>query len=132
MSIQVAVSFGEFLDKLSILEIKSERITDAAKLANVNRELERLRTAWTASGHALELVADEWRRLKSVNERLWEIEDAIRERERQQQFDTAFIELARAVYTINDERAALKRRINQRLGSELVEEKSYTEYRAGG
>lgn len=132
MSIQVAVSFGEFLDKLSILEIKAERIADTAKLANVERELERLRTAWTEAGHPLELVSGEWRQLKRVNERLWEIEDAIREKERQQQFDAAFIELARAVYTTNDERAALKRRINETLGSELVEEKSYVEYRTGG
>ena len=132
MSIQVAVSFGEFLDKLSILEIKAERITDTAKLANVERELERLRTAWAEAGHPLELVSGGWRQLKRVNERLWEIEDAIREKERQQQFDAAFIELARAVYTTNDERAALKRRINETLGSELVEEKSYVEYRTGG
>lgn len=131
MSIQVAVSLGEFLDKLSILEIKSERMTASGKLANVNRELQTLRHTWDAAGYDLGAVAEEWHQLKAVNERLWEIEDAIRAKELHQQFDAGFIELARSVYAVNDERAALKRRINQKLGSELVEEKSYTDYHAG-
>lgn len=128
MSIQVSISLGEFLDKLSILEIKAERIRDSSKLANVERELQTLRRTWEGSGHDLQDVAEEWSQLKATNERLWEIEDAIRDKERRQEFDAGFVELARAVYAVNDERAALKRRINQELGSDLVEEKSYTEY----
>ena len=128
MSITTTVSLGEFLDKLTILEIKSERITDPEKLANVRRELETLRRTWAASEYAGREIEPEYSRLKSVNERLWEIEDAIREKERRQDFDEEFIRLARAVYFTNDERAALKKALNLRLGSELVEEKSYTDY----
>ena len=127
-SIAVAVSAGELIDKITILEIKSERIADAAKLANVRHELETLdaarREAVTPSPGLDELTAG----LKAVNERLWQIEDDIRDCERNGDFGPRFVELARAVYVNNDERAALKRRINELLGSDIVEEKSYAAY----
>ena len=127
--IQVPVSFGELLDKIAILQIKSERMKDAAKLANVRRELTALEHTWMAhpaAGHDIvRLRAD----LKAVNERLWEIEDDIRVKEKRQEFDAEFIRLARAVYFENDERARIKKDINLALGSAYVEEKSYEDYR---
>ena len=125
MLLSVQTSPGEFLDKLTILEIKSERMTDPAKLANVRRELDLLRAAWAASPLAARDVAALVAELKGINETLWEIEDRIREEEAAQRFESAFIELARAVYHTNDRRAALKRRLNEALGSEIFEEKSY-------
>jgi hypothetical protein len=128
MHFLLETSPGEFLDKLTILEIKSERIQDAAKLANVNHELALMRRLWdaaTVDGEVPALVAE----LKTVNEALWDIEDRIRDCEAAGRFDAGFIELARSVYQTNDRRAVLKRRINAALGSELVEEKSYSDYR---
>lgn len=129
MTIKVEASFGEFLDKITILEIKSERISDAAKLENVNRELSLLRESWAAHPASKTDINDEMARLKAINEKLWEIEDDIRDKERNKAFDQEFIELARAVYFINDDRAAVKRELNLRLGSDLVEEKSYADYK---
>lgn len=126
----VPISPGELIDKITILEIKSERMTDATKLANVRTELDLLMTTWNASPYAKSDIAGDWGALRRVNERLWEIEDDIRDKERAAAFDAVFIELARAVYVTNDERAAIKKRINNRLGSRLVEEKSYAEYRS--
>jgi Lhr-like helicase len=127
--ILVPISPGELLDKLTILRIKAARITDAAKLANVRRELELLERIWReAARDEVDVGADE-RALQAVNERLWDIEDRIREKEAHRSFDAQFIELARAVYHSNDERAAIKKRINVTLGSRLVEEKSYSGYR---
>ena len=126
--LSVQTSPGEFLDKLAILEIKSERMTDPAKLANVQRELELLRTTWAASPLAVRDVSVLVRELKRVNEALWEIEDQIRAKEASQAFDDEFVELARSVYRNNDQRAAIKRQLNLELGSELVEEKSYKPY----
>jgi hypothetical protein len=121
----VPVSWGELLDKITILQIKQERIADAAKRANVTTELEALAAiAVAAMRQAAALLAE----LKQVNEALWEIEDQIRDKEREGEFDARFIELARAVYVTNDQRAAVKRQINQALGSALVEEKSYKPY----
>ncbi len=127
----VPVSPGEVLDKITILEIKSERIDDAAKLANVREELRLLEATWNDATAALPAVEDEKRRLKAVNEALWEIEDAIRLEEKAGNFGERFIELARSVYFRNDERAAVKREVNLKLGSTLVEEKSYQDYRRG-
>ena len=127
--IQVPVSPGELLDKITILRIKVARIQDAAKLSNVRLELSLLEQTWRDSGCAAQDVAAEERALHDVNERLWDIEDRIRDKEARQTFDRDFIELARAVYISNDERAAIKKRINARLGSRLVEEKSYKQYR---
>ena len=129
--ILVPISPGELLDKITILRIKSERIEDAAKLINVRLELGLLERTWKESGAAaVELASDE-RALQSVNARLWDIEDRIRDKEAVQTFDRDFIELARAVYVSNDERAAIKKRINQKLGSRIVEEKSYRPYSPG-
>ena len=127
--IQTPVSYGELIDKITILEIKSRRITDPAKLANVRSELDLLNATWANHAAAQTDIADERTRLHAVNEVLWEIEDKIRLKERAQAFDQEFIELARAVYFRNDERAAFKREINLKLGSQLVEEKSYQDYR---
>ncbi|MGY6553948.1 MAG: DUF6165 family protein [Wenzhouxiangella sp.] len=125
------VSPGELLDKLTILDIKAERIGDPAKLANVQRELGLLGQVWNQSGLETAAVRELRAQLKLVNEKLWEIEDDIRDEERAGRFGARFIELARAVYVTNDERAAIKKMINQTLGSVIVEEKSYRDYRAG-
>lgn len=130
--ISVPVSFGELLDKIAILEIKSERIRDEAKLANVRRELEALRATWAAHPASAIDIRDLMAALKAVNERLWVIEDDIRLKEKAQAFDEEFIRLARAVYFENDERARVKKDINLRLGSTYLEEKSYQDYRAPG
>ena len=104
-------------------------MTDPAKLANVRRELEVLDSTWRASPYGGRDVAADEAALQAVNERLWDIEDRIRDQERAQDFGAAFIALARAVYIENDERAAIKKRINLMLGSAIVEEKSYSSYR---
>jgi hypothetical protein len=128
--ILVPVSYGELIDKITILEIKSKQMTDPAKLANVRNELDQLNATWAAHPAAATDIADERARLLAVNETLWDIEDRIRLKEKAQAFDQEFIELARAVYFRNDERAAVKREINLKLGSQLVEEKSYKDYKA--
>ncbi|MCI0429427.1 MAG: DUF6165 family protein [Rhodospirillales bacterium] len=128
MSISVPISVGEFIDKLTILEIKSERITDPAKRRNVALELEVLKRLWHASGYAEAAIAQERTRLKALNGQLWEVEDLIRDKERESDFDHEFIALARSVYRLNDERAETKRAINLKLGSAFVEEKSYSSY----
>ena len=127
--IKVPVSPGELLDKITILRIKSQRMADATKLANVRRELDALEETWKSSPYAAIDIEPEVGALLAVNERLWVIEDDIRAKERAKTFDAEFIRLARAVYIENDERAAIKKRLNQKLGSTLVEEKSYAEYR---
>ncbi len=127
--IKVPVSPGELLDKITILRIKSARMTDPKKLANVRRELEALEETWRSSPYAAVDIEGELSALLQVNERLWTIEDDIRDKERAGTFDAGFIRLARAVYIENDERAAIKKRVNLKLGSTLVEEKSYARYR---
>jgi hypothetical protein len=127
--IKVPVSPGELLDKITILRIKSQRMADPGKLANVRRELEALEATWKSSPYAAVDIEGELSSLLAVNERLWTIEDDIRDKERAKTFDADFIRLARAVYIENDERAAIKKRLNQKLGSTLVEEKSYADYR---
>lgn len=127
--ILVPVSPAELLDKITILRIKAARILDAAKLANVKLELGLLEATWRDSGCAAAALTQDEHALQRVNEQLWDIEDRIRDKEAKQTFDRDFIELARAVYVSNDERAAIKKRINSRLGSRLVEEKSYKQYR---
>ncbi len=126
--LQIEVSAGELVDKITILEIKSERITNPAKLENVRRELHSLTAtrseAVPSSGELDGLTAE----LRRINEELWEIEDEIRDCERRRDFGNRFVELARAVYRTNDRRAAAKRSINDLLGSELVEEKDYADY----
>jgi hypothetical protein len=126
--IKVPVSPGELLDKITILRIKSRRMTDPNKLRNVRLELDALQGTWTSSAYAGVDIDADVDALMTVNERLWVIEDDIRDKERAQAFDAEFIRLARAVYVENDERAAIKRRINLKLGSTIVEEKSYQAY----
>jgi transcriptional regulator of nitric oxide reductase len=126
--IQVPVSPGEVLDKITILEIKSERISDPAKVANVRRELELLRASWKQAVTDDETVKRIHAELKTINEALWEIEDDIRDKERAREFDERFIELARSVYVTNDQRANAKKELNLYLGSEIIEEKSYQDY----
>jgi hypothetical protein len=125
----VPISPGELIDKITILEIKSQRMNDAAKLHNVRTELSLLSDTWRASPFSATDISAEWAGLRDVNGKLWDIEDRIRDKERDGLFDAEFIELARAVYFTNDERAAIKKQINTKLGSVLVEEKSYAEYR---
>jgi hypothetical protein len=127
--ILVPVSPGELLDKITILRIKSARIADADKLANVRRELALLEQHWRQAVPVPGPLAADEAALEQVNTELWEIEDRIRELEGQRRFDAAFIELARAVYLRNDERAAIKQRINRALDSAIIEEKSYQPYR---
>ena len=123
----VPVSWGEFYDKISILEIKATRIAEPEKLANDDRELTALLACATAQPTVPEL-ADLRLHLRRVNEMLWDIEDRIREKEHEQAFDADFVQLARSVYHRNDERAKIKRQINELLQSGLIEEKSYSAY----
>jgi hypothetical protein len=127
--ILVPVSFGELLDKIAILQIKSERMSDPAKLTNVRKELDALSATWLSHPAAETQIVELRAGLKAVNERLWVIEDDIRNCERLQSFDDEFIRLARAVYFENDERARIKKEINVALGSAYIEEKSYQAYR---
>ncbi|MDH3979607.1 MAG: DUF6165 family protein [Gammaproteobacteria bacterium] len=128
MAVTVPVSWGELLDKVTILQIKAERIVDADKLANVNRELAELTAVIERNGplsSGVQALMDE---LREANTALWDIEDNIRTCEREKRFDEEFIRLARSVYYTNDRRAELKRKLNQLLDSALVEEKSYESY----
>ncbi len=128
MNVNVEISIGEFFDKLTILEIKNERISDPDKLANIKKELDSLNTLLAKLDISRDAVSAEVAALKKVNEALWEIEDDIREKEAQKTFDAGFIELARKVYITNDKRCDIKRDINIRLGSDFIEEKSYEDY----
>jgi hypothetical protein len=128
--IHVPISPGELIDKITILEIKSQRMTDQVKLANVRAELALLEATWRNSQYGVsDGVEAEWTALRAINEKLWDIEDRIRDKERARTFDQEFIDLARAVYFTNDERADIKRTINNKLGSKIVEEKSYASYK---
>ena len=127
-SVRIAVSPGELIDKITILEIKADRIAEPARRANVRHELDLLRAARDAAvppSAALDRLAID---LKAVNIRLWEVEDELRVCERHRRFDDRFVALARAVYRTNDRRAALKAEINALLGAAVVEEKSYAAY----
>jgi len=128
MNVSLEISIGEFFDKLTILEIKKDRIKDAEKLVNINNELDWLNKLLVKQPFSRDDVVKEVGDLKKVNEALWEIEDDIREQESQKSFGDRFIELARSVYIENDKRSKIKREINMKLGSDFVEEKSYEEY----
>lgn len=127
-TISVEIAPGELIDKITILEIKSDRITDADKVTNVRIELETLEACRNSAVPASEELERLTTELRKINEILWIIEDDIRDCERDGDFGKKFVELARAVYKTNDVRAALKRDINVLLGSRLVEEKSYQPY----
>ena len=125
---QVLVSWGELFDKITILQIKLENLTSKNALNNVGREFKQLHSIlikyFPNSIEAKQLEEE----LKQINQQLWDIEDNIRDKERNRSFDDEFIQLARSVYIINDERSRIKRKINDIFGSEFVEEKSYSEY----
>jgi hypothetical protein len=125
---KIEVSNGEILDKISILQIKKERIEDRDKLQNIEREFNELWPLYEKIVVAKEIT---WKysELRGVNESLWEIEDEIREYEKRQHFEERFIQLARLVYITNDRRANIKKEINLLTGSNLIEEKSYKEYK---
>lgn len=123
---KIEVSAGELVDKLTILAIKLKKIKDPEKLANIRREYDLLYREMAAAGMSAQ--SSEYQELFAINMRLWEIEDQIRAHEAAGIFDERFISLARSVYLENDRRAAVKRKINLRLGSELIEEKQYTVY----
>lgn len=125
MSIQIEISVGEFLDKLTILQIKQARIKDPTKLKHINTELKTLITFWENSNYKQLNLDDQITALKAINEELWDIEDEIRLFEQYNRFDDAFVVLARAVYIKNDKRAAIKKIINVASKSKLIEEKSY-------
>ena len=126
--INTPMSFGEVVDKITILEIKSERIDDPEKTVNIRRELELLEAVWLDAVRDMADISDGRSRLKAVNEELWDIEDKIRLKEKASSFDDEFIQIARSVYFTNDRRADIKKEINLALGSELIEEKSYEDY----
>jgi 5'-deoxynucleotidase YfbR-like HD superfamily hydrolase len=128
MSVNVEISIGEFFDKITILEIKKERIHDAEKLANITKELDALNALLDRLPFSRADVQAEVDELKTINEKLWVIEDDIRDKESSKEFDERFIELARSVYFTNDKRSDVKRAINLKLGSGFIEEKSYEEY----
>ena len=128
VSINVDISIGELIDKISILEIKRERIEDPQKVENVSNELNLLNAVfpqYVPKSEALDGLKD---KLKAVNIDIWILEDDIREQERRRDFSDKFVELARSVYKTNDKRASLKREINLLMGSAIVEEKSYQAY----
>tara|TARA_B110000977_G_C10893073_1_gene422205 strand:+ start:412 stop:786 length:375 start_codon:yes stop_codon:yes gene_type:complete len=122
---QIEVSIGEIVDKLSILQIKLENITDEDKLVNIKKEFNYL---YNIVFKDLKMQLDDYQRLLNINKQLWDIEDDVRDEERAKRFEDRFIELARAVYVTNDKRSNIKKDINIKYGSDFVEEKSYKEY----
>ena len=128
MQLQVPVSVGEVLDKITILQIKLAHISNAAKRVNIQNELDALLPLVAGDAFTTDQMQALMAELKSVNEALWDIEDDIREKEAAKSFDAEFIRLARAVYITNDKRAEIKKQINLATGSALVEEKSYESY----
>ena len=128
MQLQVPVSVGEVLDKITILQIKLAHISDSTKRANVQNELDALLPLVAGDAFTTNQMQGLVAELKAVNEALWDIEDDIREKEAAKSFDAEFIKLARAVYVTNDKRAEIKKQINLETGSALIEEKSYESY----
>lgn len=125
---KVELPLGDVVDKISILYIKSQRISDQSKLVNIHNELHSLEQAWEKTDYISLKNLSEWNELLEVNGRLWTVEDDLRFLEAKQDFGERFIQLARSVYFLNDKRAALKKSINLALGSALIEEKSYQDY----
>tara|TARA_Y100000589_G_scaffold244379_1_gene232069 strand:+ start:169 stop:549 length:381 start_codon:yes stop_codon:yes gene_type:complete len=124
----VELSLGEVVDKVTILLLKEKHLSQPEALVNVRRELKTLREAWEKAGfEPMETLAD-WHGLCDVNSALWQVEDDLRDCEREKSFGPKFVQLARSVYHLNDRRACLKRSINTTLGSRLIEEKSYADY----
>jgi hypothetical protein len=126
--VETPIAVGELIDKITILEIKSERLGDPTKLQNVRSELELLQRRRDDAIETSDILSALAGKLKEVNIRIWELEDAIRDCERRKDFGDGFVKTARAIYRTNDERASLKRQINELTGSEIIEEKSYAKY----
>jgi len=122
---EIEVSIGEIVDKLSILRIKKNNITDKDKLVNINKEYDYL---YHKVFQELKIETSDFYEMIMVNEILWNVEDSIRNKERNKEFDQDFIEMARSVYITNDRRAEIKKAINKKYNSDFVEEKSYKEY----
>lgn len=125
VTMKIEVSIGEVMDKLSILEIKTKKINDPSKLSNIKKEYDYL---YDILHEEIKVDDTDYNNLVVVNQKLWDIEDKIREKEREKTFDDKFIGLARSVYFTNDERAIIKRNINLKYNSIFIEEKSYEEY----
>ena len=126
--IHIETSAGELLDKITILEIKKEKISDQKSLESINKERSSLESSVKKNIKINDEIKDLWAQLKDVNLKLWEIEDEIRLSEKNKKFDEKFIELARSVYKYNDNRAKIKSKINQLSGSSIKEIKQYTKY----
>lgn len=124
--IKVAISIGELVDKASILSIKAKKVKNKEKLINILQEYELLKSSMAAIG--IDVASDVYTALEEVNLRLWDIEDRIRIKEANREFDDEFIQLARSIYFTNDRRADIKKEINIKYGSDLVEEKEYVDY----
>ena len=124
----IPISWGELFDKITILEIKIENLKEKNALKNVKTEHDQLNTIYNNNFLKDEIARVLFNDLKEINQKLWDIEDKIRDKERSKKFDKEFIELARNVYFTNDERSRIKRNINDTLGSEIIEEKSYSDY----
>ena len=127
MIVYAPISVGELIDKITISKIKLTHIKEDTKLRNVKKELNELNNALNSLDLDVD-ITDETDRLQVINQQLWNVEDKIREKERLRQFDEFFIGVARLVYVLNDERASIKKEINVKVGSELIEEKSYEQY----
>lgn len=125
MTVAIVVSYGDFFDRLSILEIKKERIVDPEKRAIVSRELERYAAARDAAGVDLRDIVEQLTDLKAVNEELWDIENKVRDHERRGDFGAEFVALARSVYQVNDRRARIKKSIDKKLGSPVHDVKDF-------
>ena len=128
MEVNIPVSLGELLDKISILEIKNKKILDDAKLVNIKKELSGLRKVLESSNINLSKINDLYEELYNINLTLWDIEDSIRILEKNENFDQEFIDFARKVYITNDKRFEVKNKINKTFNSKYVEEKSYEDY----
>ena len=127
-NLKVPISLGELIDKITILRIKSNKINSNEAQKNIRLELEKLEHILNETKSINTNLKNFEIKLSKINQTLWDIEDQLREKEREKKFDKKFISLARMVYYKNDERAKIKRMINKRFGSELIEEKSYTQY----
>jgi len=125
---KIPISWGELFDKITILQIKNENLTSESALENVEREFKQLGSILTKNFPSNADAQQFEEELRHINQKLWDIEDKIREKEKHKSFDDEFIQLARSVYITNDERSRIKRRINETFGSDLIEEKSYSEY----
>jgi len=129
MSITIPVSLGELLDKISILLIKKINIKDQKKLTYITKELNQLNDILEKSNIDKEVITPYLEQLKQINSKLWNVEDQIREHEKEKIFSQSFIDLARSVYINNDQRAKIKMKINENFDSEIIEVKSYRDYK---